>query len=313
MQGLAPIVLFVYNRPSHTEQTLLALEKNDLAKDSILYVFADGPKEGASEETLNDIKRTREIVRSKNWCKAIHIKEWQHNCGLANNIIAGVSEVVSQYGKIIVLEDDLITSKGFLAYMNKALELYENSNNVYQISGHFFPLPKIKRLNRSHFLPLITTWGWATWKRAWDKFDEQGKDYEKLKTDTELSKRFDLDGAYPYTEMMLDQMERKTINSWGIRWWWSVFKQNGITLYPDKSLVLNNGYGEGATHTKTGDSSDNDFQADYSINVYPSQATLNDNLYTLLKYYLRYKYISPFVMQIKKYLGYRMRALIFNY
>ena len=122
--SLAPIVLFVYNRPQHTLRTLKALSQNVLAKDSDLYVFADGAKENADEETLKRIKEVREIVKSKEWCQKTILTEGKINKGLGNSIIDGVSKVVKEYGKVIVLEDDLVTSPYFLKYMNDALDIY---------------------------------------------------------------------------------------------------------------------------------------------------------------------------------------------
>lgn len=246
---LAPIVLFVYNRPTHTLQTLEALEKNDLAKESLLFIYVDGPKPGASDEQLHKIQKTKEIIRSKNWCKEVRIIESEKNKGLANSIIQGVTEIVNTYGKIIVLEDDLVTSTGFLRYMNTSLDLYEKEESVMQISGHFFPVAKAKPKNASFFLSLTTSWGWGTWKRAWVAFDSLAIGYEKLKTDSTLAYKFNLNGAYSYSDMLFRQMESTSINSWAIRWWWSVFTKGGVVLFPDQSLVLNIGFDSEGTHT----------------------------------------------------------------
>ena len=137
---LAPIVLFVYNRPWHTEQTLNALMQNELADQSVLYIYADGPKENATEEQLKKIEEVRHVIRTKKWCKEVHIIESEKNKGLADSIINGVTEIVNKYGKVIVLEDDIVTSKGFLKYMNEALELYKEEDKVYHISGYMFPV-----------------------------------------------------------------------------------------------------------------------------------------------------------------------------
>jgi GT2 family glycosyltransferase len=120
LQELSPIILFVYNRPSHTEQTLKDLMQNELADQSVLYIYADGPKENATEEQIKKINEVRQLIRSKTWCKEAHIKEAEKNKGLADSIIDGGTEQVNKYGKVIVLEHDLITARGFLKYMNKA-------------------------------------------------------------------------------------------------------------------------------------------------------------------------------------------------
>lgn len=249
----APIVLFCYNRPSHTEQTLIALSNNSLANQSQLIVFCDGPKENASAEQRSKIETVRTLVKSKQWCKEVIVYENEVNKGLADSVIEGVTQMVNKYGKVIVLEDDLITSKGFLKYMNDGLNKYEDCENVMQVSAHCFPAKNISKRNQSFFLPLTTSWGWGTWKRAWDKFDAQATDYELLKTDVDLKDRFNLNNSYPYANMLIHQMEIKDIDSWAIRWWWSVFKLNGLVLFPDRSLVKNIGFGEEGTHTKVAD------------------------------------------------------------
>lgn len=245
---LAPIVLFVYNRPSHAEQTLNALMQNELAKESILYIYADGPKENISNEDLFKIESTREIIRKKQYCKEVFIIESKTNKGLANSIIDGVTTIVNKYGKIIVLEDDLVSSKGFLSYMNNALDKFAEEEKVMQVSGFMFPL-QITPTSNSFFLPMATSWGWATWERSWYKFDPFVNGYQKLKHHHALAKQFDLNGSYPYTNMLFQQMENKTIDSWAIRWWWCIFKEKGLTLFPDCSLVKNIGYGLEGTHT----------------------------------------------------------------
>lgn len=135
---MAPVVLFVYNRPMHTEQTLEALHQNELADESILYIYADGPKGNLTKDAIEKIIRTRRVIRKKKWCKEVHIIESTHNKGLADSIISGVTDTVNRYGKAIVLEDDVVTSKGFLRYMNDALVMYEHDAGAMHISG-FIP------------------------------------------------------------------------------------------------------------------------------------------------------------------------------
>jgi len=142
---LAPIVLFVYNRPLHTRQTLEALSKNILADESVLYIFADGAKEGASEKEITKIAEVRNIAKEGKWCKEVYLIERKENLGLANSVIQGATEIISKHGKVIVLEDDLLTSKGLLKYMKHALNLYEANENVMQISEHSFPAKNIPK------------------------------------------------------------------------------------------------------------------------------------------------------------------------
>jgi len=191
MNNLAPIILFTYNRPLHTRLTLESLQANELADESVLYIYCDGPKEGCSDEGLQRIAEVKKVVRAQQWTREVVIVESEVNKGLARNVIDGVTEVVNKHGRVIVLEDDLLLSKGFLSYMNTALDLYEQHDKVKQISGFLFPIGLSPR-QASFFMPLTNTIGWGTWKREWSEIDLTAKGYEKLKTDKVLRHKFNL-------------------------------------------------------------------------------------------------------------------------
>jgi hypothetical protein len=242
----APIALFVYNRPWHTQQTLEALERNDMAKDSLLYVFADGPKAGADEQALQNIQAVRNLVNSKPWCKQVELLEKKENSGLANSIIAGITEVVNKHGRVIVMEDDLVTSPFFLTFMNEMLELYKDEEKVISIHGYTYPA-KIKTNQPSFFLKGADCWGWATWQRGWKLFEpDAGKLLAQIKSS---GKKYDFDffNSYGYTKMLQDQVEGK-VNSWAIRWYAAAFLKNRYTLYPSKTLARNIGLDNSGTH-----------------------------------------------------------------
>lgn len=244
---LAPIALFVYNRPEHTRRTVEALADNPLAKDSEIFIFSDAAK---STNATENVQKVRAYIATITGFKAIHITEREQNWGLANSIIDGVSRLCDAYGKVIVLEDDLIALPGFLAFMNSGLVRYEDCPEVMQISGFAFPISV--KSDEAFFLPLTTSWGWATWNRAWKKFDVSAKSFYSLKTDRALRKKFDLNNSYPYYQMLKSQMAGK-IDSWAIRWYLSVFINAGRVLYPPHTLILNTGMDGSGTHCKQGD------------------------------------------------------------
>lgn len=238
---LAPIVLFVYNRPWHTQQTLEALSKNELSSESVLYIFADGPKENAMPETLQKIKETREIIKSKKWCKEVIISEKEKNVGLADSIISGVTEVVNKYGKVIVLEDDIVTSKGFLKYMNEALEIYSNESQVMEISGFMFPINSAG-LPNTFFYNANSCWGWATWKRAWEYFENDSeKLYLKLIEKQTDWTAFNALQGNAFREQLLLNIDNK-IKTWAVHWHAVIYLCNGLVLHPKKSLTKNMGF-----------------------------------------------------------------------
>lgn len=246
MAQLAPIILFVYNRPQHTLQTLKALSNNVLANQSELYIYCDGPKESATEEDLKRIEEVRSIVKSKDWCKKNQIIEREKNWGLAENIINGVTEIINIHEKIIVLEDDILTSIGFLKYMNDALDLYEKEENIYGITGYsYFPN---EQLPNSFLLPIGSSWSWATWKTKWKVFNNDA-DYllHEIIENNQIDE-FNF-GNYPFFDMLKSQCEGK-INSWAIRFYASFFINGGLFLHPKLPLAANIGFDNFATHTK---------------------------------------------------------------
>lgn len=238
----APIVLFVYNRPWHTQLTIEALQKNELAANSGLFIFSDAPKSSKDISAVNDV---RSYVRSINGFKSVSIIERERNIGLANSIIDGVTKICAEYGRVIVLEDDMLTSKYFLSYMNMALKLYESEERVISIHGYMYPVSE--KLPETFFLQQADCWGWATWKRGWDLFEPDGTKLLTALTRKKLLKRFDLDGSVAYTRMLKDQIAGKN-NSWAIRWQASALLANRQTLFPGVSMICNIGLDASGTH-----------------------------------------------------------------
>jgi GT2 family glycosyltransferase len=239
--SLAPIVLFVYNRPEHTLKTLEALAQNDLASQSELFVYCDGPKTDATKQDQDSIYSVREILKKKQWCKTVTIKESHLNKGLADSIVEGVTEIVNRYGKIIVLEDDIVTSKGFLTYMNDALDIYQSHKKVMHI-GSYIPYTNFyKKLPETFFSRFMSCWGWATWKTSWDMANwNECELYDQIK-DPNARYEFNLEGVLNFHE----QLERNisgAIKTWAIKWFASIFRCNGLCLYPSHSLTKNIGF-----------------------------------------------------------------------
>lgn len=240
--ALTPIVLFVYNRPWHTQQTVEALLKNKMVEASELFVFSDGPKSDADKEKILEV---REYIKTITGFKSVTIIEREQNLGLAQSIITGVTEIVNRYGKIIVLEDDMISSPYFLEFMNKALEFYKDEEKVICIHGYIYPIKK--QLPETFFLRGADCWGWATWKRGWDMFEPNGlKLLQEIKK-RKLQKMFDINGAYPYTKMLVNQIRGRS-DSWAILWHASAFLEERLTLYPGRSLIHNIGNDNSGTH-----------------------------------------------------------------
>jgi hypothetical protein len=245
MQNPAPIALFVYNRPEHTRRTLKYLQENLLAEDSRLFVFSDAAKHIEDEEKVNQV---RALINQSSGFKSIKLIVRHQNMGLAKSIIAGVTQLVNEYGKVIVFEDDLLSSPHTLGYFNEALQRYEKEDRVMQIAAYMFPLRDKDALSETFFLRSINSWGWATWKRAWEQFEP---DIDQLYSQFDLEKiyRFTVDGTMKnYWKQLLDFKKGKN-DSWAIRWHASVFLKNGLVLYPAKSLIENIGHDGSGVHS----------------------------------------------------------------
>ena len=236
---LAPIVLFVYNRPVHTRKTLNSLLANELAAQSHLYIYSDGPKPDATKENLKKIQEVRQLIREKQWCKNVTITESKKNKGLPNYLPETVTKIVNQYGKIIVLEDDLVLSGGFLKFMNDALELYKDEEKVMHISGFVFPVKR--KLPETFFLKLMNPWGWGTWSKAWQNFNNDSAYMLKLIENSNKIHQFNFEGNYDFYQLLQG-------NHWDVRWYASIFLQNGFCLFPHTSLVKNIGFDNSGVH-----------------------------------------------------------------
>ena len=247
MNILSPIILFVYNRPFHTAKILDALSKNEESKESILYVFCDGLKENVPLEDLDLITQTRTIVENESRFKEIIVIKNDKNKGLANSIIDGVNLVLSSFEKIIVIEDDILPQKGFLKYMNEALNLYETTDEIGCIHAWNYTFNQNRIKQSTFLLKGADCWGWGTWKRAWDLFEPNGSILLNEIQSKNLEFEFDRNNTHAFTNMLKDQIAGNN-NSWAIRWHASLFLANKFCLHPSIPIVKNIGLDGSGTH-----------------------------------------------------------------
>ena len=291
MMRLAPIVLFTYNRPVHTRQTIDALLKNEYASESDLIIFSDAPKNCVAED---GVRQTRAYLRGITGFRSIKLIERAENMGLAANIIDGVTQVVNEYGRIIVLEDDLLTTPYFLKYMNEALSMYEHADEVISVHGYVYPVKKL--LPENFFLIHTDSLGWGTWKDKWVYFNPNGEELLRQLTQKRLLRQFNFDGSYDFAKMLRRQIKGEN-NSWAIRWYASAFLNNKLSLYPGRSLIFHNG-SDGSGTNYGGDSALDVELSDRPILLNPlafhedskaKQAFIHYFRYTVLWHKIRYR------------------------
>ena len=247
MNKLAPVVVFVYRRADNTKKVLQSLSECEFAYMTELYIFSDAAK---NIEIEDEVQAVRAVIHDKKWksiFKSVNIDEADVNRGLANSVIQGVSKVIEQYGKVIVVEDDNVVSSDFLAFMNGALDFYEDDPMVGHIGGYTMPIQFPSDYNHDVYLMgRGSSYSWATWKKYWEKVDWEVKDYDQFKKSKKLIRAFN---AYGNTRSkMLDAQINGKIDSWAIRFSYYMFRNNLFAILPVKTRVVNNGYGEKSTH-----------------------------------------------------------------
>jgi hypothetical protein len=296
--NLAPICLFVYKRLEWTAQTVEALKKNDFAQNSQIYVFGDGPK---TEQDAEGVEEVRNFIRNLQGFKEINCVFQDKNIGLANSVIKGVSQVMNDFGRAIVVEDDLITTPNYLAYMNQALDFYQDNPQVFSIGGFTIDvkLPSNYPYDVYAF-PRTTPWGWSSWKDRWNTIDWQVSDYQDFKNDPARRKAFNEGGSD--LANMLDRQMAKQMDSWAIRWGYQQFKNNQYTIFPTQSKVRNIGFGKNATHTKYYNryksAMDESGKLDFR---FQKQIIIEDTVMDTYQKY--YSFSTRFIGRLKHYLG----------
>lgn len=242
-----PIAVFAYRRPLHLQSALTALAACPEFAASPVFIFIDGPRPG----TESAVAETAEVA-ARFAGPNVTVVQRPTNRGLANSIITEVTALSERYGRVIVIEDDLVVHPTTLAWLNQGLDAYADDPRVMQISAYQFRVPEFEGRSHGTFQRFATTWGWATWKRAWDLFDPAATGWEAIAAPGPARRALDADGNYPFSDMLVKQMTGK-LDSWGIRWFWSVHRVGGLTLMPPRTLVANRGFGAGGTHNTVGD------------------------------------------------------------
>lgn len=260
----APIVLFVYNRPTHTEKTLSALKKNTLSKYSELFIYSD---EAKNDSEKDNVLKVREILSNLTGFKNITITYQNRNKGLSSSIIDGVSSIVNKHGEVIVLEDDIVTSKYFLEYMNEALQRYRLQKDVWHISGWNYPIASDGHRKSAFFWRGMNCWGWATWLDRWQHFEKNPDRLVKQWSKDDIS-RFNVDGTSDlWSQVLANQSGR--LSTWAVFWYATIFENKGLCLNPYQTLVHNIG-NDGSGENCIEDDLYKSPMANHPISVFPS-------------------------------------------
>ncbi|MBR2761847.1 MAG: hypothetical protein IKD66_11840 [Solobacterium sp.] len=247
MKENAPLAVFVYNRPVHTEQVLSALNDNIGAEATDLFLFADAAAKPEAEESVKEVRELIHAFADRSNFRSVTIREADRNIGCRDSIIGGVSSVMDRYGKVIVVEDDLLTRKNFLKYMNEGLNLYEKDNRIWSLAGHTRQFPELSDYPFDFYLTRrACSWGWGMWKDRWDLIDWQVSDYESFRKNPFQRLRFARGGGDLY-KMLENEMNGKS-SAWDLRLQYSMAKTDRYTVYPKRTFVYNIGFDGSGTH-----------------------------------------------------------------
>ena len=249
---LAPVVMFVYNRADHLKITYDALKKCELAKETDLFIFSDGPKNESAVAQVEEVRKALKEIEARDDFKFVEIRESRENKGLAKSIVLGVTEIVNRYGKVIVIEDDCAASPYFLRFMNRSLEIYMDEKTVGSIAGFTPQLEFPKSFKEDIFLAYRScSWGWATWKDRWAEVDWELKDINEFYCHPKLIRRLNSNGADRF--IRLYRQTKGNGSSWSVRFGAHLVKNNQMTVYPKYSYIENIGCDESGTHSRSDD------------------------------------------------------------
>ncbi|MDR1873208.1 MAG: glycosyltransferase [Deltaproteobacteria bacterium] len=292
----APVVVFAYNRLFQLTKTIESLKDNIYADSTDLIIYSDGPKD---DDSIESVQCVRDYIDRIDGFLSVTIYKQDKNLGLADSIVLGVTETIEKYGKVIVLEDDLVTTQTFLEFMNSALDYYEHDNQVMQISG-YFPFTTNSFLPETFFLNHVTSTGWATWQRSWKYFHREGEIFLNKFTKDDIYK-FNLDGKLDiYSDLIFNiKGENRT---WRIFWDLCVYINNGLVLYSNKSKTLNTGFdgsGDVCNPIKLPQSIENDNHIKYLTNIF----TVNKYAYLIYSDLMNKYFNNSFTIRaIAKYI-----------
>lgn len=259
-----PVALFAYRRPEHLRQVVESLQANPESPETDLFVYSDAAR---TVDAQPSVEAVRSYVRTISGFRTLTIIEREKNYGLSRSITQGVTALCEKYGRVAVVEDDVVVSRYFLSWLNRALDKYEFDDRVMSVGCYIFPGEKV--LPETFFLNITDCWGWAVWKRSWDIYEPDGEKLLDQLMQRRLGQRFDLEGAYPYTDMLREQIAGRN-DSWAVRWYASAVLSGGLTIYPGKSMTMNIGFDGSGAHCGTEKAYEVDLaQHDIAVNDIP--------------------------------------------
>lgn len=248
----APIALFVYNRADHFKKTYEALACCEEARFSDLFIFSDSYKNEDARKAVEEVRAFATEIKDRKEFKTVNIIESPQNKGLAASIIGGVSKVIEEYGRIIVLEDDCVCSPYFLSYMNNCLDYFRDNKKIGAISGYAPQIAFPEKYDKDIFQAYRScSWSWATWADIWENVDWELESFSDFCKNPTLIKKLNSNGNDRF--MRLYRQTKGNGSSWSVRFGAHLVKNDWLTIYPRYSYIKNIGCDESGVHSKSED------------------------------------------------------------
>ncbi len=295
----APIIIFVYNRADHFIKVYNALTSCREAKESDLFIFSDGAKNEAGKEKVDEVRAAVAAIKESGNFKSVTVTESPVNKGLAASVIAGVSDVINKYGKVIVVEDDCKVSPFFLNYINKALDYYESNKKIGSIAGYtpMIDLPDDYK-NDVFAAYRSCSWTWATWADRWQNIDWELKEIKDFYNSPKLIRKLNSNGNDRF--MRLYRQTKVNGSSWSVRFGAHLVKNDLLTVYPRYSYNSNIGCDESGVHSKSEDNEKMRVDLSKAIeNPVLTDVEIDRRIQKIMKKHYSYGFVS----EVKKFIA----------
>lgn len=291
MKDLAPIGVSTYSRINHLKQTIAALQKNTLAKESEIYIFSDAPKKGDEEI----VAKVREYIHTIDGFKKVYIVERDTNSRTINNR-SGIRELLDKYGRMIFLEEDVVTAAGFLQFMNDALSFYKNDSNILSVSGHTPNLRYFKNsLSEVYLSKRFHGWGVGFWYIKYNLIKDLPP-WSEIKRDKQTIQNLKIMGC-DMLSMVKNEADHR-IDALDIKACYLCAKHGYTNLLPTKTLVKNIGMDNSGVHCSDHDLFFNDSLCNKILfNMIEDLKIDNDALIEYKRYFSKKR---PFLERLQK-------------
>lgn len=246
MEKCPPVLLIIFNRPDLTQQVFGPIRD---AKPSKLFIAADGPRSFVSSDA-EKCEQTRQIIELVDWNCEVHTLFHETNLGCKHAVVSAIEWFFNHVEYGIILEDDCLSSINFFPFCGLLLEKYRDDERIGMISGNNFGFDLYDKTLSYSFSKHGGNWGWATWKRCWEKFDADLRFLNPSNVNLIKSNISDNNDFVNHLWRGVDAVLCTNLDTWDYQWEVIKYVNNYLTIRSRVNLVANIGFGESATHTK---------------------------------------------------------------